>query len=187
MHTLTNGQRNKGIAAIAASALAIIVGGGLLTPGIASAQTSKEKSRQNNKNLMRNLTIGLGAAAVYEGLKGHNTNALVLGAGAAVTGTQYEKERKSQSRDNDRYGYGNYGDYRNDGSYRNNGDYRNNDDYRNNGDYRSGTWDQNRRPDYNDARYKDEQRRRREQEELRRRRDQDNRWDRNNNGNHRGW
>lgn len=48
---------------------------------------------------MRNLGIGAGAAAVYEGVNGRTTNALVLGAGAALAGKKYEDARKAQTRE----------------------------------------------------------------------------------------
>jgi len=83
-----------------AATLAVVFGAGLLAPNLAAAQTSKQKSRQNDKNLMRNLGIGAGAAAVYEGLHGRTTNALVLGAGAALAGKKYEDARKAQSKEN---------------------------------------------------------------------------------------
>ena len=61
---------------------------------------SQDDSRQNDKNNMRNLAIGAGAIAAY-GLLNHNNLATILGAaGAAVAGSQYEKDRKAQSQDN---------------------------------------------------------------------------------------
>jgi hypothetical protein len=66
---------------------------------------SQDDSLQNNKNNMRNLAIGAGAVAVY-GLLNHNTLATVLGAaGAAVAGSQYEKDRQQQSQDNSDWRY----------------------------------------------------------------------------------
>jgi hypothetical protein len=78
---------------------------------------------QNNKNNARNLAIGGAAVAAY-GLFSHNNVATLLGAaGAALAGSQYEKDRQDQSQDNGRYyHYNNYGynGYNRDG-YNNNG------------------------------------------------------------------
>jgi O-antigen/teichoic acid export membrane protein len=55
---------------------------------------------QQSKNNMRNLAIGSAAIAAY-GLLNHNGAATVLGvAGAALAGSQYEKDRKKQSKIN---------------------------------------------------------------------------------------
>lgn len=87
---------------IGATSAAFLLAGSLFaTPAMAQRGNSQNQSVQNNKNLMRNLGIGLGAAAVYEATRGHGTNALILGAGAGLAGTQYEKYRKEQSRNND--------------------------------------------------------------------------------------
>ena len=94
---------NKNIAKIFAATFALVFAGGVLSPNIAAAQTSKEKARQKDKNLMRNLGVGAGAAAVYEGVRGHTTNALVLGAGAALAGKKYEDARKAQTREKGTY------------------------------------------------------------------------------------
>ncbi len=66
------------------------------SPQAAMAQTA----RQKDKNTMRNLGIGLGAGAIHEAIKGRNTNALVLGAGAAYSAKKYEDARKAQSKEN---------------------------------------------------------------------------------------
>lgn len=96
---MNNFSIRRHFAAGVAATLAVIFGGGLLAPNMAAAQTSKEKARQKDKNLMRNLGVGAGAAAVYEGVRGHTTNALVLGAGAALAGKKYEDARKAQSKE----------------------------------------------------------------------------------------
>ena len=87
---LTKGLIAAGVAAVMAS--------------IAAAPAAAQSSRQKDKNNMRNLGIGLGAAAAHQALKGKGTNALVLGAGAAYAGKKYEDSRKAQNRDNARYG-----------------------------------------------------------------------------------
>jgi hypothetical protein len=69
-----------------------------LGSGAAFAQTSP-KARQNDKNLMRNLGIGLAGGAVYEAVKGRRTSAVLLGAGAAYAGKKYEDARKAQARE----------------------------------------------------------------------------------------
>ena len=81
--------------------------------GSAQAQSSKSvggeivkvlggnKKRQGEKNAMRNLGIGLGGAAAYEGINGRGTHALILGAGAALAGKKYEDARKAQNRENE--------------------------------------------------------------------------------------
>lgn len=79
---------------IVALAAAIAMAG--ISPQAAMAQSD----RQKDKNLMRNLGIGLAAGAVHEVVKGRNTNALVLGAGAAYAGKKYEDARKAQAKEN---------------------------------------------------------------------------------------
>jgi hypothetical protein len=85
--------QNKLTAAVAAG-LTILMGAAAAGP--AAAQTS----RQKDKNLMRNLGIGLGAAAAHQAIKGKTTNALILGAGAAYSGKKYEDARKAQRKEN---------------------------------------------------------------------------------------
>jgi len=68
----------------------------------AQAQTTSPEARQKDKNNMRNLAAGLGALAAQQALKGKTTNALVIGAGAALAGKKYEDARKAQSREGDR-------------------------------------------------------------------------------------
>jgi hypothetical protein len=87
----------------AAGAALLMAGSVFAGPVMAEPQrgNTPNQGTQNNKNLMRNLGIGLGAAAVFEAIRGNNTNALILGAGAGLAGTQYEKYRKEQSRNND--------------------------------------------------------------------------------------
>lgn len=158
------------IVGTAVAALAVVAG--TLAPTAAFAQSSKEKSRQSDKNLMRNIVIGAGAAAAYEALRGHTTNAVVLGAGAAYAGKKYEDARKAQSQDSGRYGYedrgGYYGNDRYDRNDRDNRDsgYRydrtgydrrgsgkddcNDRNDRNDRNGRNGQWDdRGRRPDTN--------------------------------------
>jgi hypothetical protein len=77
-----------------ASAVALSVVLGAVAPSFA------QESRQKDKNTMRNIGIGAGAAAVYEAINGRGTNALLLGAGAAYAGKKYEDARKAQSREN---------------------------------------------------------------------------------------
>lgn len=67
----------------------------LLLPLSASfAQSAAEKQR--DKNLMRNLGVGLGAAALDKAVKGKHKDAAILGAAAALAGKKYEDQRKSQ-------------------------------------------------------------------------------------------
>lgn len=72
-----------------------------------------QTSRQKDKNTMRNVGIAAGAAAAYEAIRGHGTNALVLGAGAAYAGKKYEDARKAQAKENKRTGYTKVYKYRN--------------------------------------------------------------------------
>ena len=83
---------------ICAAAMAMAVAGAVPAAG-------QDTQRQGGKNTLRNLGIGLGAAAVIEAIRGHNTNALLLGAGAAYAGKEYEDTRRSQRRDNARRRY----------------------------------------------------------------------------------
>lgn len=62
----------------------------------ATAQ-NKRQERQEEKNLMRNVGIGLGAAAAHELVKGRTKNGVLLGAGAALAGKRYEDLRKAQN------------------------------------------------------------------------------------------
>jgi hypothetical protein len=93
---MTLNKKNIGATALAAITLA----GGLLTAAApaAMAQTSPE-ARQKDKNLMRNLGLGAAAGAVHEAVKGRTTNAVVLGAGAALAGKKYEDARRAQIND----------------------------------------------------------------------------------------
>lgn len=87
---------------------------------------------QSDKNNARNLALGGAAVALY-GILNHNGTATLLGAaGAAIGGSQYEKDRQDQSYGNRRYYRYNQGGY-------NNGYDRN--DYDNNGFNRDG-WNQ---------------------------------------------
>ena len=74
-----------------------------------SGRPNPPQARQDDKNLMRNLGSGLGAAALSSARNGRMGDAIVLGAGAALAGKKYEDARKAQSDDNrygrdDRYG-----------------------------------------------------------------------------------
>lgn len=61
-----------------------------------------QSARQKDKNNMRNLGVGLGAAAAHQAIKGKTKNALILGAGAAYAGKKYEDARKAQRKENAR-------------------------------------------------------------------------------------
>lgn len=65
----------------------------------AFAQTKQQKARQADKNLMRNLGVGLGAVAVDKALKGNTKDALIAGAAAAYAGKKYEDARKKQAQE----------------------------------------------------------------------------------------
>ena len=98
----------------------------------AVSPAAAQAARQKDKNLMRNLGMALGAAAVYQAVKGEKTSAAVLGAGAVLAGKKYEDARKAQSEENN-WRYGQYdNDRRYDDNYRyddrrrsNTGNYRN--------------------------------------------------------------
>ncbi len=125
---------------------------------------------QSDKNNARNLAIGGGAVALY-GLLNHNNVATLLGAaGAALAGSQYEKDRKDQSQDNSRYYYrGGYNGY-------NNGFDRNG--YDNSGYNRDGFNRDGRDRDGHDRNYRNSN-----DNQYRDNRGNDN-W---NQGNHNGW
>ena len=89
------------------AAAAAVAATTLLIP-FAAAPAFAQEGRQNDKNTMRNLGVGLGAAALYEGIHGRGTHALVLGAGAAYAGKKYEDQRKAQSSESRRRRYGSY-------------------------------------------------------------------------------
>ncbi len=67
-----------------------------------AAPVAAQTSRQRDKNTMRNLGAGLGAAAVVEALRGNNTTAIILGAGAAYSAKRYEDARSAQRRESSR-------------------------------------------------------------------------------------
>lgn len=79
------------MASVLAAAMTIVAAAG---PAVA------QDNRQRDKNTMRNLGTGLGAAAVVEALRGKGTHAILLGAGAAYSAKKYEDARKAQSREN---------------------------------------------------------------------------------------
>jgi hypothetical protein len=64
-----------------------------------AASAQSDDNRQKDKNTMRSVGIGLGAAAVLQALQGKGTGALLLGAGAAYAGKRYEDDRKQQQQD----------------------------------------------------------------------------------------
>lgn len=122
---------NSGIAAVIAAV--ITMGTVAMTAAPASASdlsqalgldnNNRASARQTDKNNMRNLGIGLGAAAAYELLKGKTTTGLVLGAGAAYAAKKYDDERKAQAKDAeydryDRYNHYERNDRRDHTSYR---------------------------------------------------------------------
>lgn len=139
---------------------------GLLATLAATVATPVLADQQSEKNNMRNLAIAGVAIAGY-GLLNHNNAATLLGAaGAALAGSQYEKDRQQQSQDNygyydrryhrtDTYSYG----YRNDnngGRYNTNG-YNTGGVYDNGGRNNNGNqgqWrnDYNSNRDYNSTR-----------------------------------
>ena len=99
-----------------------------------SGRTNPSQERQDDKNLMRNLGSGLGAAALSSARNGRMGDAIVLGAGAALAGKKYEDARKAQN-DESRYG-------RDDRSDR----YGRNDRYDSNDRYNTDAYDRDRYP-----------------------------------------
>jgi len=85
------------LTALISAGLAVVMTSVVAAPA-AFAQTDKDRARQRDKNNMRNLGIGLGAVAAHQAIKGKTTNALVLGAGAALAAKKYEAQRKSQGK-----------------------------------------------------------------------------------------
>lgn len=91
-------------AKIASLGLAAVFAATAITPALADGYQNRQK-QQTDKNNMRNLGIA-GAAVAALGLLTHNSTATLLGAaGAAIGGTQYEKDRQNQSQDNNNYYY----------------------------------------------------------------------------------
>ena len=75
----------------AIAALSLAMGTALLAP------MAHADSRQDNKNLWRNLAIG-GAVVAGHGLVTHNSTETLIGvAGAAYSANRYEHDRHSQS------------------------------------------------------------------------------------------
>jgi hypothetical protein len=84
---------------------------GMLALGL-SAGVLAARPAQASSAGRRNTAIGLGAAAVYELLRGDTTTGVVLGAGAAYGFKRYEdaKDREDRYRYYDRYHGDRYGD-----------------------------------------------------------------------------
>ncbi len=81
------------------TALGLLAAFGTTALAPAAVLADNDSSRQQNKNLMRDLTIG-GAVLGGYGLLNHNNGLAILGAaGAALAGSQYEKARHNQSMD----------------------------------------------------------------------------------------
>lgn len=94
------------------------------TTAFAPLAAQADGSLQGNKNLMRNLSIGAAALGGY-GLLNHDNGLALLGvAGAAVAGSQYEKDRHQQSENQSRRDW-----------Y-----YRNDQDYEHRGNQNDSTW-----------------------------------------------
>ena len=73
---------------------------GMLALGV-TAGTLSALPAQASTSGRRNTALGLGAAAVYELVRGDTTTGLVLGAGAAYGYKRYEDEKRYE----DRYGF----------------------------------------------------------------------------------
>ena len=104
-------DRKFRMALVTAGLSALTLGG--IVPAAQAQRPATPEARQKDKNMMRNLGIGLGALAAQQASKGSTTSALVLGAGAVYAGKKYEDARKAQSRDDDRR-LGRYNDRYND-------------------------------------------------------------------------
>jgi hypothetical protein len=93
-------NRMKPKAIFAGLMAAIVVGGSLLIPAGASAQSLDDLShrRQKTKNEWRNLAIGGGALTAFGLLKHDTTLTFVGAAGTLYSLDRYEKDRKSQSK-----------------------------------------------------------------------------------------
>ncbi len=115
---------------------------GLLATLAASAITpalADRSSDQTNKNNARNLAIA-GAAIAGYGLFSHNNTIALLGvAGAGLAGSQYEKDRKDESQDNNHRYFYRDGNRNNDNRNNNRND--NRYDNRNDNRYNSGNND----------------------------------------------
>ncbi|MBC8101773.1 MAG: hypothetical protein H7Z41_04215 [Cytophagales bacterium] len=104
MNTITKRSSRiaAGLAALMTVATLAVSAAPASASGLSAALGMDNKGRQGDKNNMRNLGVGLGAAAAYSALKGKGTQALVLGAGAVYAGKKYEDARKAQSQENNR-------------------------------------------------------------------------------------
>lgn len=74
-------------------ALAVLVS--VAATGVAQAQ-GRRADRQDDKNAMRTLGIGLGVVAADQLLRGRVGDALLAGAASAYAGKKYEDARKAQ-------------------------------------------------------------------------------------------
>jgi len=92
------------------------MGGVMVAPISASAQSASSRHRQQTKNTWRNLAYGAGAVGLLGLLKGDNTLAIAGGAGALYSAYRYEQDRKSQSKmDHARYQVFRQGSYTHNG------------------------------------------------------------------------
>lgn len=90
---------------LTALAVSLAVAGAALAGPFAGAARAQD-NHQKDKNNMRNIGIAAGAGAIYEGIHGRGTHALILGAGAAYAGKKYEDARKAQAKNRRaRYSY----------------------------------------------------------------------------------
>jgi hypothetical protein len=113
-------QKNHGSTVAAIIALQVIAGIGTVA--------AHADSRQDNKNLWRNATIGSSAVALY-GLAKHKDTLTIAGAaGAIYSGMRYEDDRRSQSQQSHSqpraYYHGNGGEWRHHDRGRHEGWYR---------------------------------------------------------------
>jgi hypothetical protein len=95
--------RMIGAASIAAVVLAGVAGA---TPAMADGWYGNRPYAQNiqaNKNLMRNVGLGLGVAAVVEATQGQRNDAVILGTGAILAGAQVVHDQQVQCNDHDRF------------------------------------------------------------------------------------
>jgi hypothetical protein len=74
-----------------------VLGFSLSTTSVHAQKLTLKMNGQESKNLMRNMGLGLAAGAIDAARRGDTDKALLLGAGAALSGKKYEDHRHAQN------------------------------------------------------------------------------------------
>jgi hypothetical protein len=75
-----------------------VLGFSLSTTSAHAQKLTLKMTSQESKNLMRNMGLGLATGAIDAAKQGKTDKALLLGAGAALSGKKYEDHRHAQQK-----------------------------------------------------------------------------------------